>query len=788
MIRNFFKVVFRNIIHGKGISVINIGGLAIGMTSAMLILLFVQNELSYDRFYDFSARLYQSWNRDRGNNGINCWNVTPKPLGPALKKDFPEIEKATRVDWDQSILFTVGDKKINLNGNMVDPDFLTMFRFPLIKGDINTALNNPTDIMITEKTAKIFFGNENPIGKAIRIDNKYEQKVTAVMKDPPNNTQFDFEYLLPWTCPRNDKSHDSSWGDNSTRNFVLLKPYTDVAKLNSKIREIIIKHGEAGTTTQSFLYPVSRLRLYSNFENGVPAGGKIDKIRVFAIIAVLILLIACINFMNMSTARSEKRAKEVGIRKVVGAQKNSLIMQFLGESILLSFIAGICSLVIVQLCLPAFNHLIRKQLTIEYGNIYFWLYFICFILFTGIVSGSYPAFYLAAFRPFAILKGSFKRTSALITPRKVLVVVQFTFAIILIVCTIIIEKQIKYAQEREAGYNRNNLVWSFLSGNLANKYEVIKNELIGRGIAYSVTRTSAPLTAGWSSGGADWQGKNPNDRTEFNYFDCDGNLVKTAGLTVLMGRDIDIKIFPTDSNAVVINEAAAKVMGFNNPTGQIINRGAWDTEWHVIGVVKDFILQSPYEKIKPMIIQGPKANWFNLMHIKFNEAHSTLQNLAAMEKLFKEYNPEYPFEYHFINEDYAKKFSDEQTTGTLATLFAGLTIFISCLGLFGLTSYMAENRIKEIGVRKVLGASVASITALLSKDFVKLVFISLAIASPIAWWSMNKWLAGYNYHIEISWWIFFVAGLIAIIIALATVSFQAIKAAMANPATSLRSE
>jgi len=789
MLKNFFKIAFRNILRGKGFSIINISGLAIGMASAMLIFLAVQNELSYDRFYDFSDRLYQSWNRDRGNNGIDCWNVTPKPLAPALKKDFPEIEKATRVDWDQSILFTVGDKKINIKGNMVDPDFLTMFRFPFIKGDMNTALNNPTDIAITEKTAKIFFGNEDPIGKIIRIDNKYEQKVTAVMKDLPNNTQFDFEYLLPWTCPRNDRSNDSSWSNNSTRNFVLLKTHSDISKVNAKIKDIIIKHGETGgTTTQSFLYPVSSLRLYSNFENGVPAGGGIEKVRVFALIAVLILLIACINFMNMSTARSEKRAKEVGIRKVVGAQKKSLVSQFLGESILISFIAGICAIIIVQLCLPAFNSLIEKQLNIEYSNIYFWLYFICFILFTGIVAGSYPAFFLSAFRPVTVLKGTFKKTNALITPRKVLVVVQFTFAIILIVCTIIIERQIKYAQQRETGYNKNNLVWTFLPGNLAKRYETIRNELIGRGIAYSVTKTSAPLTQGWSSGGADWRGKNPNDRTEFNYFNSDGNLVKTAGLKLVMGRDIDIKNFPTDSNAVVINEAAARAMGFKNPIGQIINHGVWDTEWHIIGVVKDFILQSPYEKIKPMIIQGPKADWFNLMHIKFSDAHSTAQNLSAMEKLFKEYNPEYPFEYHFINEEYAKKFSDEQTTGTLVTLFAGLTIFISCLGLFGLATYMAENRIKEIGVRKVLGASVASITGLLSKDFVKLVVISIVIASPIAWWFMNKWLSGYSYHIEISWWIFIIAGLLAVFIALVTVSFQAIKAAIANPVKSLRTE
>lgn len=789
MLKNFFKIAYRNLIRNKGFSFINISGLAIGMASAILILLWVQNELSYDSFYKNADRLYQSWNRDKGNNGIDCWNVTPKPLGPALKKDYPEIEKTTRVDWDQTLLFSVADKKINMMGNIVDPDFLTIFEFPFVEGDMNTALNNPTDIVITEKLSKAFFGNEDAIGKTIRIDNKYDQKVSAVMKDLPNNTQFDFDYLLPWTCMRNDRTNDSSWGNNSTRNFVLLKPNTSIASVNSKIKDIIIKHSErGGTTAQSFLYPVSQLRLHSSFENGVPVGGKIETVRVFLLIAVFILLIACINFMNMSTARSEKRAKEVGIRKVAGALKQSLITQFLGESILIAFIAGILALVIVQLCLPAFNTLTTKQLFIEHNSACFWLLLSGFIIFTGVTAGSYPAFFLSSFSPVSVLKGSFKKAHALVTPRKVLVVLQFTFAIILIVCTIIIKKQTQYAQERQAGYDKNNIVYTFLSGDMPKNYELIKSDLINKGIATSISKTSAPLTEGWSSGGADWPGKDPNDRTEFNFYNTDGSLVKTAGLQLTAGRDIDLKNYPTDSTAVILNETAVKVMQLKHPIGQMINRGKWDTVWHVVGVVKDFILQSPYDPIKPIIIQGPRANWFNLIHVKLNNANSTAQNLAGMEKVLKLYNPQYPFEYHFIDKQYEKKFSDEQTTATLTAFFAGLTIFISCLGLFGLATYMAENRIKEIGVRKVLGASVQSIAALLSKDFIKLVMISIVIASPIAWWAMSKWLAGYNYHINISWFIFIEAGLIAIVIALLTVSFQAIKAAVANPVKSLRTE
>jgi putative ABC transport system permease protein len=789
MIKNFFKIAYRNILRNKGFSIINISGLAIGMTSAMMILLWVKNEMSYDNFYKNSNRLYQAWNKDKGSDGmIGSWNITPKILGPTLKKDYPEVEQATRVGWDQAILFTVGEKKINITGTMVDPDFLTMFRFPFIKGDMKSALNNPNDIVITQKLSKELFNTEDVIGKNIRLDNQYNFTVSAVMKNLPNNTQFDFEFLLPWSYMSTIKQDDSSWNSNSTHNYVLLKPNTSLASLNSKIQNIYIKNADPGTTTKSFLYPVSKLRLYSNFENGIPSGGKIATVRVFILIAVFILLIACINFMNMSTARSEKRAKEVGIRKVVGASKKSLVAQFLGESILIAFIAGIAALIIVQLCMPAFNTLTKKELVIDYGNFYFWIGFVGFILFTGIISGSYPAFFLSSFRPVTVLKGAFKKAHALVTPRKVLVVLQFTFAIVMIVCTIIIEKQVRFAQEREVGYSKNNLIYSFLSGDIRKNYDLIKNELINKGIATSVTKTGAPLTEGWSSGGADWRGKDPNLKKEFNFFNVDEGIVKTAGLQLVEGRDLDLKNYPTDSNAVLLNEAAVKVMGFKNPIGQIIDHGAWNTDWHVIGVIKDFILQSPYDSIKPMVIQGAKAEWFNLLHIKFSKANTTASNLAATEKIFKKYNPQYPFEYHFVDEQYAKKFSDEETTGTLTAFFAGLTIFISCLGLFGLATYMAENRIKEIGVRKVLGASVQSIATLLSKDFVKLVVIAIVIASPVAWWAMSKWLQDYQYHIHISWLIFIEAGLLAIFIALLTVSFQAIKAAMANPMKSLRTE
>lgn len=798
MLSNFFKIAYRNILRNKSFSVINITGLAIGMASAMLILLWVQNEMSYDSFYVNSDRLYQCWNRDKGNDGLSCWDVTPKPLAAGLKKEYPEIEKASRVFWEEAFLFTVGEKKMNVTGNMVDPDFITMFGFPFLKGNPNTALNNPTDIVITQSLARKLFDSEDVIGKTIKIDNKYFFTVSGLMKDLPVNTGFMFEYLLPWSHMKTTDQDDSSWGNNSTRNYVMLKKGASLASVNAKIKDIIKRHTTHETTTETFLYPVSRLRLHGEFENGKEAGGRIETVKAFIIIAVFILLIACINFMNMSTARSEKRAREVGIRKVVGARKGALIGQFLGESILIALISGIIALVIVQLSLPAFSTLTGKfmvintptirPLQIDYSNGWFLLSFAGFILFTGLIAGSYPAFFLSSFKPVIVLKGAFKKVHALVTPRKVLVVLQFTFSIILIICTIIIQQQVKYSQERQTGYNKNNLVYIPLSGDIKKNYDLIKNDLTDKGIATAVTKTSAPLTENWSSGGADWQGKDPNDRTNFNYYNTDGGIIATGGLQLVQGRDIDLKNYPTDSNGAIVNEAAVRAMGLKNPVGQVFNRGRWGTEWHIVGVVKDFILSSPYKSIEPMVIQGPKADWFNVIHIRFNPSHSTAESIAATEKVFKQFNPEYPFEYYFIDERYAAKFSSEQITGTLTAFFAGLTIFISCLGLFGLAAYMAENRIKEIGVRKVLGASVTSLVTLLSKDFVKLVLLAIIIASPVAWWSMYQWLANFNYKVNISWWIFAVSGIVAILVALLTVSFQAIKAAMANPVKSLRSE
>ncbi|MEJ7679035.1 MAG: ABC transporter permease [Segetibacter sp.] len=787
MLKNYFKIALRNLLRNKGFSAINILGLSIGMASAILILLWIQNEVSYDQFHENKDRIYEAWNRAERNRKVESWTATPKVLAKTVQNDFPEVENTTRIFSLGNVLFSIGEKSLTAPGCIVDSGFLQIFSFPLLKGNSKTALNDMHDIVITKKLAKKLFGDKEAIGKTIRLNNEDNFTVTAIADDLPNNTRFDFEYLLPWSYARFKGYDDDYWGNNSVSTYVMLKPNAALASIEPKLKTLRARYDKDEPAGGFFLYPMNRWRLYSNFDNGVEDGGRITIVKLFALIAAFILLIACINFMNLSTARSEKRAKEVGIRKVAGAQKSSLITQFIGESILLAFMAGIIAIIIVHISLSAFNTLTDKKLFIDYANIYLWLSGLGFILFTGLLAGSYPAFFLASFQPVKILKGTFKQANALVTPRKVLVVLQFTFAIVLIISTIIVKQQIDYGQNRETGYNKNNLIYHLLTGDLEKNFQLVKNELLSSGVAVSVSKTSAPLTEGWSnSWGFEWPGKDINDKTIFDRFAADEDIAATAGFHFVIGRDFKLKEYPTDSMAVILNESAVKAMGLKEPIGQTIKDNGVD--WHVIGVIKDFILHSPFEPIVPMVIEGAKKPFFSTIHIKLNKRTSTAQNLKAAEAIFKKYNPAYPFDYKFIDEEYAKKFDESQRTAMLATLFAALTIFISCLGLFGLATYMAENRIKEIGVRKVLGASITNITTLLSKDFLKLVIVSIVIASPVAWWVMNKWLESYPYRINIKWWVFAIAGLLSTIIAIVTVSFQAIKAAIANPVKSLRSE
>ncbi|MEP7322912.1 MAG: ABC transporter permease [Saprospiraceae bacterium] len=788
MLKNFFSIAFRNLLKNKAFSIINISGLSIGMAASVLIFMVIAYQKSFDQFHENKDRIYEAWNKATFSGTLNCWSTTPKPLARAMEKDIPEVECAARVNWPSTYLFSIGDKRIKASGNIVDTTFLKIFTFPLKQGDAATALNDIYSIIVTETFAKRLFGTEDVMGKFVKIDNKDNFKITGVMKELPTNTRFSFDYLLPWSFYTKTFGNEANWGNNSTRTYALLKPNVSLDAANEKMKIIKGRYDEKESKTwQMFLYPIDRWRLYSRFKDGVEQGGMVDTLRIFGIIAVFLLLIACINFMNLSTARSEKRAKEVGIRKVVGARKFSLISHFIGESVLLATLAGIIALGLIYFSLPAFNKLINEKMTLNLNDFTFWIKGGAFILFTGILAGSYPAFFMSAFNPSAVLKGTFKAVNALITPRKLLVVLQFTFAIILIICTSIVKQQLDHAKDRESGYDRDKLVYTSMEGDISKNYELIRNELLSSGVASNVCKTSSPITQGWSdSWGYKWEGMDPKDeKMDFDIFNADQDIIKTAGFTLLEGRDFNLKEFATDSAGMIMNESALKIMKFEKPLGQLVKNG--DETHHVIGVIKDFILQSPYQPMRPMLITSDR-NWFNIIHYKLNKDHAVADNLKNAAAIFNKYNPEYPFDYKFVDEEYSQKFRTEQRMGTMSSLFAGLTIFISCLGLFGLATYMAENRIKEIGVRKVLGASVASITSLLSKDFLKLIMFSFIVACPVAWWLMHKWLLQYPYRIDVQWQVFAFAGGLSLMIALFTISYQSIKAAMANPVRSLRTE
>ena len=791
MLRNFFKVTVRNLWRNKSFSIINILGLAIGMASALLIGLWVDNELSVDRFYSKTDRVYQMYSREMSNGNVDVWGRTPSPLTQELRTKYPEVEDATRFRTVYFLL-TKGENQLNLQGAFADSGVLNILDFPLLKGDARTALNDPHAIVLTQHLAKSLFGDEDPMGKIVRIDSNDNFKVSAVLKDLPPNTEFAFQYLVPWSYV--DKlgfdAIGGTWQYTNSACFALLKPGASEAAFNTHVRNINRQHvttGE-GADREIFAHPIAKNHLYERNENGQLVAGRLRTVQFFIIIAVFILLIACINFMNLSTARSEKRAREVGIRKVVGALRTSLIAQFIGESIIIAALAFVLAIGIVKLSLNAFDQVIGIPLTFELSNPGFWLFSFAFIVFTGILAGSYPAFFLSAARPIKVLKGSISKANTHITPRKVLVVLQFSFAIILITCTVIVENQLSYARNRDAGFDRNHLAFTFVQGDVLPHYDAIKRDLLASGAVVSVTKTFSPMTRVWGMRtGFSWPGSSPADKSlYFTQYEADADFVKTTGTHLAEGRDIDINNYKTDSTAVLLNETAVHAMRLANPVGRTITDES-GTSFHVVGVIKDFIIANPYAPINPMIIRG-LATGYPVIHFRLNPGRPVAADVALAERVFKHYNPQYPFECNFVDDTYNAKFRAEQQEGTLGILFAVLTIFISCLGLFGLAAYMAENRTREIGIRKVLGASVTGITVMIAADFIKLVGIAIVVAIPIAWLSMNSWLDGYTYRIHITGSVFLLSGLLAIGIALLTVGYQSIRAALANPVKSLRSE
>ncbi|CDS97493.1 putative ABC transporter, permease protein [Sphingobacterium sp. PM2-P1-29] len=786
MIRNNFKIAWRNLLKSKGYATINIIGLAIGMAAVLMIAIWVQNQSQFDNFYSNKDNLYRVWNKYEDVGQIGMSNITSGPASVTLKAEYPEVEHAARVYWNVDRLLSFDENKIKSKGTEVDPSFMEMFDFKLLKGNRSQVLSGPQNIILTESLSKKIFGDTDPLNKTLILDNKEPYQVSGIIADLPSNTDFDFNYLIPLTKADN---YSPNWNTSTFMTYIQLKDGTDVDAFNKKLKNIIAKKTNNELKGSLFLYPLSKMHLYSKFEQGVPVGGKIDQVKLVAGLGFLILLIACINFVNLSTARSQKRAKEVAVRKVVGAQRSSLIAQFLTESVLLSFIAGILSIGLTFLALPFFNKILDKPLVFSITDPIIWVSLVGFILLTGVFAGLYPAFVLSSFKPIRSLKVFGKSKKLALNFREVLVVLQFGIALILIIATLIVRSQIEYAGKRDIGYSPSQLIEIPMEGDMTKNYKVIKSELINKNIAHAVTRTGWSITrnASNSSGNFSWEGATPEQgkKIVFNIGKAESDFVKTLGLKVLEGRDIDFERLASDSLSVLVNEAAIKEMKLKNPIGSILKWGS--NTFTIVGVINDYINDSPYSPVTPLLIY-PAKEWMLNMGVRTNPSLPIDHNLKQMEEILKKFNPAYPFEYKFVDQQFATKFKEQQQTAQLALIFSGLAIFISCLGLLGLASYIAELRTKEIGIRKVLGASVTGITAMLSRDFVKLVLIAILLASPIAWWTMNKWLEDFSYRIEIQWWIFAVAGIAALTIAILTVSTQAIRAANTNPVKTLRDE
>jgi len=793
MIRNYLKIAWRNLISNKFSSFINVGGLAVGMAVAMLIGLWIWDELSFDKNFQHYDRIAQVKQNFTMNGGKGTGTSVPWPIGDELRKSFgSDYKYVSMASFNYNHILANGDKKLTKNGSFFEPQMLNMLSLKMLKG-ARAPLDNPSSIILSSSTAEAYFGKTNPIDKLMNIDNNMLAKVTGVYEDFPDNSSFaDVSFIASWELYSNAnglKKQADTWRCNCYMSFVQLAPNADINKASARIRDIKltkVNKSELIQKPEVFLDPMKNWHLYSEFKNGVIAGGRIRYVWLFGIIGVFVLLLACINFMNLSTARSEKRAKEVGIRKAIGSMRRQLIFQFLSESLLVVVFAFVLALVLVQLSLPFFNGMADKKMSVLWASPLFWLIGIGFSLITGLISGSYPALYLSSFQPVKVLKGTFRVGRMATIPRKVLVVLQFTVSVVLIIGTIVVFRQVQFAKNRPVGYSRDGLVMlPMVTGDVHNKFNTVKDELLKTGAIVNMAESGSPTTADYSTNsGFNWKGKDPSLAVEFPNIDVTYDYGKTVGWQFTDGRDFS-REFLTDSAGFVINETAAKFMNLKKPVGEIIK---WDgTPFHVIGVVKDMVSESPYEPVRPTLFHMMKGSG-DFVIVKINPKMSTHNALEKMEAVFKTYNPAQPFDYQFADDEYAKKFGNEERIGKLASSFAILAIFISCLGLFGMASFMAEQRTKEIGVRKVLGASVTGLWALLSKDFVKLVVISLIIATPVAWYFMRGWLMNYPYHTELSWWIFALTALGAVSITLLTVSFQSIKAAMANPVKSLKTE
>mgnify|MGYP001095319716 FL=1 len=792
MLKNYFKTAWRNLLRNKAFSIINISGLALGLTSSLLIMLWIQDEKAVDGFHKNSRQLYQVYERWYRDGRVDAGYSTQGLLAGELKRVIPEIQYAAGLEIaaapGASNTFEAGDKVIKQKGYFAGTDFFTMFSYRLLQGNAATALSEPGAIAISGKMAEAFFDSpENAYGKIILFDNKESLKITAVFDDVPANASRQFDFLRTWNDFVQQNQWVNNWGNTDPVSFVQLRAGADPMTTEAKIRDFIYRYQQKseGSKIEVGLQPYSQVYLHSVFENGYPGGGRIEYVNLFTIIGIFVLLIACINFMNLATAQAAKRAKEVGLRKVVGAQRSSLVKQFMGEAVMLTLIAILIALACVAVLMPAFNALSGKQLSLPVSQPLFWAAIAALVILTGATAGSYPALFLSSLNPVKVLKGPMKTGSRGMLLRQGLVVFQFTLSIILIVAVAVISRQMNYIQTKNLGYDRDNLVYIPIEGELIAHYNTFKERALGLPGVQDISKMrNSPTEIEHHVDDISWPGKDPNAAISFADGVVGYDFVKTMKLQLKAGRDFSPQ-FGADSTGFLVNEAAVKKMGFDDPVGKTVVWGRQSGT--IIGVLKDFHFNSMHQSIEPLIIRlSEKWPWGNIL-VRVKNGN-TRQVLAGLEKLSKEINPQFPFTYQFSDLEFAKLYRSETVVSRLSDCFAFLAIFISCLGLFGLATFTAAQRTKEIGVRKVLGASVPGIVAMFSGSFVRLVVIAMLIAFPVAWFAMHKWLENFAYKINIEWWVFVLAGLITVVIALITVSYQSIKAALSNPVQSLRTE
>jgi ABC-type antimicrobial peptide transport system permease subunit len=785
MFRSYLKIAWRSIQKNTVFSVTNLLGLSIGMTCTVLILLWVQDEVGWDRFHPNYKNIYQVMVNRNFNGEISTDNASPFPMSTALKQTFPEVKNAYVDNYGGEQVLRYNETLLKRRGYTVSTDYFKTLHWTFIKGSAATAFSSPQNIVLTESMAKALFADAEPLGKVIKVDNADLKTVSAVVQDPPSNSTFNFSFLYPFN-PASDfvRNSENDWVNSFTQTFVEVKEGTDITALSRKITAFVNAKNNGTAKMDYFLHPMEKWRLYSDFRNGVNTGGTISYVRLFSVVAVIILLIACVNFMNLSTAKSEKRAKEVGIRKTLGSERKQLILQFYSESFLFSVLSLLIAVLAVYTLLPLFNSLVNKTLQLNLLDAKFLELAVVLVFLTTAIAGSYPALYLSSFNPVKVLKGSFLPGPSASLPRKVLVVLQFGISVLLISSTVLVYQQIQHVKNRDLGYNANNLLSVPASGDVNRNAEVMKNELLQTSLIASVTRTSAPITDIWNFTPApDWKGKPADANMIMSAMGADANIVKTIGARLIEGRDFTNA--PADSSAMILNKAALEVMQLKNAVGTEMRYG--NRNYTVVGVTENLVMASPYAPVMPMMIL-PARNRTAFFLLRLKDGVKPQEALAKIESIFKRHNPEAPFEFNFIDEEFNRKFLAEDLLAKLSRIFAGLAIFICCLGLSGLASFTIERRFKEIGIRKVLGASVQQLLVLISKEFVLLVSIAALISLPLTWWLLNNWLQNYQYRTGISVWLLAGSCFGVLLLTLVVVWLNAIRAALANPAKSLRAE